>query len=58
MTQRVETYIEEALQRYPLTNPKTTFLRHNENITCKVVEDKQVYALRIRLPRDEYTGAF
>lgn len=54
MTQRVETYIEEALQRYPLTNPKTTFLRHNENITCKVVEDKQVYALRIRLPREGF----
>ena len=54
MTQRVEKYIEEALQRYPLTNPKTTFLRHNENITCKVVEDQQAYVLRIRLPREGF----
>ncbi len=42
--------IREALTNYGLKNPDIHFIRHNENITCRVTEKGDSYALRIHLP--------
>ncbi len=39
--------IEEALSRYSMINPNAILIRHNENMTYKVVDDRGTYLLRI-----------
>ena len=46
--------INEALKLYNFQNPKTTFLRHNENMTYKVCDDFGCYVLRIHKPIDGF----
>lgn len=36
-----------ALKPYNLTNPRLEFIRHNENMTYKVIDEEQCYVLRI-----------
>jgi len=42
--------IEKALEEYEFYNPKAEFIRHNENITYKISDDKVIYLLRIHQP--------
>lgn len=42
--------IREALTHYDVKNPHIHFIRHNENITCRITEGDNSYALRIHLP--------
>ena len=46
---------KEALNAYPIALPTTTFLRHNENITFRVVDTRtnEAYLLRIHSPLAE-----
>ena len=45
-----EQLISEALSYYPLIKPQIEFLRHNENITCRVTDATETYVLRIHRP--------
>jgi Ser/Thr protein kinase RdoA (MazF antagonist) len=39
--------IEEALKNYNFKNPEAVFIRHNENITYKILDEDNKYLLRI-----------
>lgn len=47
--------VKAALQAYPIVSPTITFLRHNENITFRVVDRQtnETYLLRIHAPLTE-----
>lgn len=51
---------DRALREYGIANPQVEFIRHNENITCKVLDDErgQQYVLRIHKPIQGFDGAF
>lgn len=55
MTAKEEKLVGEALQYYHLEKPKITFIRHNENITCRVTDCGKHYALRIREPVEGFS---
>lgn len=42
--------VQEALMYYGFKDPDIRFIRHNENIICRVTENGCSYALRIHLP--------
>lgn len=42
--------IQEALAEYGMGTCDYKIIRHNENITCKVVKDEKSYVLRIHQP--------
>jgi len=50
MKESEELLVREALSFYPLVEPQIEFIRHNENITCRVVDGAETYVLRIRQP--------
>lgn len=55
MTAEEEKLVRRALQSYPFRDPQISFIRHNENITCKVEEDNERYVLRIRSPVEGFS---
>lgn len=55
MTAKEAQMVQEALQFYPLKNPEFSFIRHNENITCKVTADNSSYVLRIHDPMEGFS---
>lgn len=55
MTAKETQMVQEALQYYPFENPGISFIRHNENITCKVTEGKIDYVLRIHAPVEGFS---
>ncbi len=50
MDERQNELINEALSNYRMVRPKVTWIRHNENITCRVESDGSAYALCIHQP--------
>ncbi len=50
MTEQEERLVGEALRAYPLEGAEVRFIRHNENITCRVTVGRESYALRIHAP--------
>lgn len=48
-----------ALRQYPLANPHVEFIRHNENISCKVRDGNtgQQYVLRVHKPIQGFASA-
>lgn len=48
-------YAKEAISLYPITNPEIEYIRHNENMTFKVIDviDNKSYILRIHKPATE-----
>lgn len=54
MTNLEQTLVHEALTHFGLSAPEVTFLRHNENITCRVVDGANAYVLRIRHPQEGF----
>ena len=46
--------IDKALQMYSFANPRAELIRHNENMTYKVVDDAGAYVLRIHQPIDGF----
>ncbi len=55
MTAGEEDMVRRALQSYHFTDPEISFIRHNENITCRVTEDGERYVLRIRNPVEGFS---
>lgn len=49
------TLVREALANYNLDNTHVNFIRHNENITCRVCSGNDVYVLRIQCPADGFS---
>ncbi len=47
--------VEEALKNYDFEKTKISFIRHNENITCKVTADGNDYVLRIHSPMEGFS---
>lgn len=50
MKELEERLVREALSFYPLREPQIQFLRHNENITCRIIDATETYVLRIHKP--------
>lgn len=55
MTTKETQMIQEALQYYPFEELQISFIRHNENITCKVTADRNDYVLRIHAPVEGFS---
>lgn len=55
MTEYEKRLVQEALKRYDIREKKISFIRHNENITCKVISEDCAYALRIHLPMEGFS---
>ncbi len=55
MTAKETQMVQEALQFYPFKNTEFSFIRHNENITCKVTADGNNYVLRIHAPMEGFS---
>ena len=55
MTEFERGLVQEALQHYGIMKKKISFIRHNENITCKVVSDSNAYVLRIHSPMEGFS---
>ncbi|MBD5534457.1 MAG: phosphotransferase [Lachnospiraceae bacterium] len=55
MTAKETQMIQEALQFYHFEKTEFSFIRHNENITCKVTADGNDYVLRIHFPMDGFS---
>lgn len=47
--------VQEALQHYDIREKRISYIRHNENITCKVVSEDCAYVLRIHLPLEGFS---
>ncbi len=47
--------VEEVLKEYEFINPKLEFIRHNENITYKVIDDDNTYLLRVHKPIEGFS---
>lgn len=47
--------VRRALQNYHFREPQISFIRHNENITCRVTENGEGYVLRIRCPVEGFS---
>jgi hypothetical protein len=45
----------EALSLYSLDNPKSELIRHNENMTYKVIDSDKQYVMRIHKPIDGFS---
>ena len=50
-----ENLLQEALSRYNLSDAAAEFIRHNENITYKVLMGDNAYLLRIHVPREGFS---
>ena len=55
MTERETQMVQEALQYYGFEKPEISFIRHNENITCKVTANGNDYVLRIHDPVEGFS---
>lgn len=55
MTIQETQMVQEALQYYSFEKPEISFIRHNENITCKVIADGDAYVLRIHAPVEGFS---
>ena len=42
--------IEEAMRYYAFREPKVNFIRHNENMTYKIIDTDEVFLMRIHKP--------
>jgi len=51
----LEKIIQESLERYDFKNPKLEFIRHNENITYKVLDELNTYVLRVHKPIEGFS---
>ncbi|MBN2853100.1 MAG: phosphotransferase [Clostridia bacterium] len=51
----MDNLVQEALSLYNFNNPTLQFIRHNENMTYKVVDGEQSYALRIHKPVEGFS---
>ena len=47
--------LNEALVMYDLKSPKACLIRHNENVTYKVIDGDKAYVLRIHQPADGFS---
>lgn len=47
--------VEESLKNYHFEKTEISFIRHNENITCKITADGKPYVLRIHSPVDGFS---
>lgn len=50
--------IDDILIQYSLSKPNVEFIRHNENLTCQVIDEwsKMKYVLRVHLPIEGFLG--
>ncbi len=50
-------YVECAIKQYNVKKPVIEFIRHNENLTCKIIDNvtKRAYVLRIHKPIDGFS---
>lgn len=55
MTAKETQMVLEALQYYSFENPVVSFIRHNENITCRITAEGTDYVLRIHAPVDGFS---
>ncbi|MCL2416249.1 MAG: hypothetical protein FWD01_05475, partial [Defluviitaleaceae bacterium] len=46
--------INRALELYSFANPNVELIRHNENMTYKIIDDMGSYVLRIHQPVDGF----
>jgi len=50
--------LAEALSLYSLNNPESLHIRHNENMTYKIIDDNKPYVLRIHKPIEGFDVDF
>lgn len=50
MTLHQQQLVDEALAHYHIPASAVEFIRHNENLTCRVRDGEKSYVLRIRHP--------
>ena len=55
MSMTTEEILKQALNCYALNSPQADQIRHNENMTYKVVSDDKAYALRIHKPVEGFS---
>lgn len=55
MTPKESELVAEALRAYSFEKTEVSFIRHNENITCRAATDGNEYALRIRRPVEGFS---
>ena len=55
MTVYEKKLVQEALQGYHIRGRKISFLRHNENITCRIVSGNDAWVLRIHSPMEGFS---
>ncbi len=47
--------VQEALGNYCIRQRDVSLIRHNENITCRIITDKSTYVLRIHSPMEGFS---
>lgn len=49
--------VDSVLEQYIISNPQVTYIRHNENLTCKVTDGitNEEYVLRIHMPKEGFS---
>lgn len=51
----MEKIVKEAIEQYEFRNPKLEFIRHNENITYKVIDEYDNYVMRVHKPVEGFS---
>ena len=51
---KINNLINKAIEKYDFCNLEIEFIRHNENITYKVIDNDKSYVLRIHAPTDGF----
>ncbi|MDW7656903.1 MAG: phosphotransferase [Bacillota bacterium] len=55
MNEPEQALVREAMAYYDLANPHTEMIRQNENLTCRIIDGNNAYALRIRCPAQGFS---
>ena len=50
-------YLQQALELYPLNQATPELIRHNENMTYRIIDASKRYVLRIHKPIAGFTNA-
>ncbi|QVK17013.1 phosphotransferase [Mycoplasmatota bacterium] len=53
----IDQLVESVLRQYKISNPQVTFIRHNENMTYKVIDGStsKEFVLRIHIPKEGFS---
>ena len=55
-SEKIRLLIREAIQKFGFSQAEYKLVRHNENITCKVMDGRNAYSLRIHHPVEGFNA--